>query len=388
MFLNQPVAYYSVAVLLTGYLMAPHLGRTAARMLGLTESQSSQTTFGRVGRVEEDIRLLHPTDGTYPRLCRLSDQSILCGFTRFEAGQRILSVSRSIDNGSSFVPLGEVARSSGDCDNMFLLPVPVDSTGPGRAQIVLAAFRNHDLDYQKKPVHFRITVCQSSDGGRSWTFCSQAAEKSAPFGLWEPFMRVGRQGQVQLYYSQELAHDDQDTMVVTSYNRGATWSAPRCVTGMDLKLRDGMTGVASSFDNGQEVLVMVFETTRHRTFSIESVISYDDGETWNHRQVVYCPKHGRNAGAPQIEAFADGSLAVVFMSDEEGHSQDWPGHASIKVVFAGPPAKGRMNWCKDQIVHQATCAWPGIMRVDDYSSLVAFEHNGAIHGRVLTWGTQ
>ena len=381
MFLEQPIACYSVAALLTGYIMAPHLGRMAARMLGLTEPQPPlQATLGRGGRVEEDIRLLHPTAGTYPRLCRLSDQSILCGFTHIEAGQHVLSISRSIDNGSSFAPWGEVARSPGDCDNLFLLPVP------HQPERVLAAFRNHDQDHQNRPIHFRITVCESSDGGRTWTFSSQAAEKSAPLGLWEPFMRVGRQGQVQLYYSQELAHDDQDTMVVTSYDRGTTWSAPRCVTGMGLKLRDGMTGVASTFDNGQEAMVMVFETTRHRTFSIECVISYDDGETWGYRQVVYCPKNTRNAGAPQIESFADGSLAVVFMSDEDSHSQDWPRHASIKVVFAGPPAKGHISWCNDQVVHGPTCAWPGIMRIHDYSSLAAFEHNGAIRGRMLTWG--
>lgn len=384
MFPVRLVLSLSVTVILISYLMAPHLGHRAARAFGLTDTPSSPSTACPVGRVRGDILPLHPPPGTYPRLCRLPDQSILCGFTRFEGGQHILTVARSIDNGSSFAPWGEVARSAGDCDNLFLLSVPGDPT----AQRVLAAFRNHDLDCHGKPTHFRITVCQSHDAGRTWAFCSQAAEKPAPLGLWEPFMRVGRRGQVQLYYSQEFAHDDQDTMMVTSVDLGASWTAPKCVAGMDLRLRDGMVGIAPTVDNGREALVMVFETTRHRTFSVESVISYDDGETWGCRDVVYCPTHGRNAGAPQIEAFADCSLAVVFMSDEESRKQGWPGHASIKVVFASPPNKGNIRWCRPQVVHSPTCAWPGVMRIGDNASLAAFEHEGAICGRMLTWETQ
>lgn len=388
MFPKNPIACVSFAVILTAYLMAPHLGHKVTQALGLAEAQSRHARYAPEGRVEDSVRLIHPSAGTYPRLCRLSDESILCGFTRFEDGQHVLSISRSTDNGSSFAPWGEVARSHGDCDNLFLLQVPADPNRPELPPRVLAAFRNHDLDQQGRPKYFRITVCQSCDSGRTWAFCSQAAEKPAPFGLWEPFMRAGRRDQVQLFYSRELAPDDQDNMMVTSDNRGASWSPPTCVTGMDLKLRDGMTGVAPSLDNGREILVMVFETTRHGTFSIESVISYDDGATWAGRQLVYCPLHGRNAGAPQIEAFADGSLAVVFMTDEDSHGQEWPGKAAIKVVFAPPPDRGNIRWHKAQTVHGSTCAWPGIMRIEDYCSLAAFEHGGAIRAKILRWQTQ
>lgn len=89
-------------------------------------------------------------------------------------------------------------------------------------------------------------ICSKTDGtlsfngGKDWTYLSQAAEKpTAPNGLWEPFMRIGRRGEIQMTFSQELSHIDQDTMFLTSDDRGKTWSQPRPVTGVGEQLRDG-----------------------------------------------------------------------------------------------------------------------------------------------------
>jgi hypothetical protein len=360
--------------------MARQLSRQVLSELGLHDRETSSSTGPFQVAAEEHIT--HNVQGTYPRLCQLSDGSILFGLTQFGAeGEHILSVARSIDGGRTFALCGEVTRSRGDCDNMFILEIPPESERD--RPVILAAFRNHDLNPQGSPVFFRITVCQSVDGGRTWQFLSQAFEKPAPFGLWEPFLRWSH-GKLQLFFSHEMEAQDQDTMLVTSQDRGKTWSPPKRVTGMGERLRDGMVGIAETRDRGRPALVMVFETTRHGTFSVECVISYDDGESFGWRQSVYTPPQGRNAGAPQIASFADGSLAVVFMTDEDVAAPEWPSRAVIKTVFSGPPDEGNIQWSGKRPVSQAVGSWPGIMRVGENALLATYESSGSIRGRLLT----
>lgn len=356
--------------------MPGHIGQKVLNALG--RQTPLEPHLPGEGIVHDDERFLstHGNNGTYPRLAKLSDGSILSSFTRFEGPTRVLTVARSTDGGQHFRDWGEVTRGNGDVDNLFLLEV----TPPGT---VLAAFRNHDLG-PSGPTWFRITVCQSTDGGRNWTYLSQAAEKGAPLGLWEPFMRIGRQGEVQMTYSQEFAPDDQRTMMVKSYDQGRTWSQPVCIAGGQERLRDGMTGIARTWDNGREALVMVFETTRYRTFNLEAVISYDDGASWQHRHKVYVPPTGRNAGSPQIASFADGSLAVVFMTDDDLHGVNWPGRAAVKVVFAGPPRDGRIHWSKPRLVSREPSLWPGIMALEGHRLLATYDYGGP-KCRTITW---
>ena len=362
----------------------PHLGRKLLNNIlgGDGHQQPLDPHLPGNARILDDERFLSPggQPGTYPRLTRLSDGSILSAYTHFRGPTRHLLVARSTDNARHFVPWGEVTMGNNDVDNMYLIEVYPPGT-------IVAAFRNHDIG-PAGPMWFRITVCRSQDWGRTWGYLSQAAEKGAPFGVWEPFMRIGRQGELQMTFSQEFAPDDQRTMLVKSFNQGQTWTPPVCVGGDkpdEIHLRDGMTGISRTVDNGRDALVMVFETTRYGPlFNVECMISYDDGASWHCRQQIYVPPHGRSAGSPQIASFADGSMAVTFMTDNTVLIPRWPFNAAVKVCFSGPPQNGQLRWTSPKLVSREHSTWPGIIALDGNTVLVLYDKGGP-KGRSITW---
>ncbi|OJD22540.1 hypothetical protein ACJ73_06111 [Blastomyces percursus] len=262
---------------------------------------------------------------SYVRLAKLSDGSVLAGFTTREDGVKVLKVSRSTDGGQRFSPFGEIARGDWDIGNIYLLEVA--------PAVVLGAFRNH-TSVGPNIRHSRITVCKSIDSGKNWVFASQAFEMEGSLGAWEPFMRLAENtNEIQLTYSQEFAANDQRTMLV----------------------RDGMNGIARTRDGDQDALVLIFETTDNPPFfNVKATISYD-GASWGHRQDVQVVPRGKNAGAPQIASFAD---------------------ESIKATFSGPPMGRKMCWSPPQLVKEANAFWPGSLRLEDNMVMATYDAGG------------
>ncbi|QKX55087.1 uncharacterized protein TRUGW13939_02179 [Talaromyces rugulosus] len=335
-----------------------------------------------VNQDERSLSVESRFNGTYTRLARLNDGTILAAFAWYGPDRlHGLKVSKSTDNGQTFMDISEIFRGKAEIDNPFLLEIAPNH--------VLAAFRNHDFAHPQGFTVFRMTVYESKDGGYTWTHLSHAVVKQPPLGIWEPFMRIAGGGVLQMTYSHEFAPDDQRSMMVISHDHGRTWSEPRCIEGVaENRFRDGMTGIVPTFDMQENlrVLVMVFETTRFRpNYNLECVISYDDGYTWHHRQPIYNPPKGRNAGAPQIVVFGDGSMAVVFMTNDYAEkSKTGRQNAFIKVVYGGPPRGGKIDWSSPAMVSEPPGFWPGIMALDSQRALAAYEHGGP-RVRSITW---
>lgn len=186
-------------------------------------------------------------NGAYMRVTPLSDGSLFGGYAATEGDTKILRVVKSTNGGASWNPVGEVTRTkleAMDTDNAFVLQLPT-----GR---ILMAFRNHDRVVGTDNFsHYRLTLCASDDGGVTWFFLSQIEERIAAAdknGLWEPLLRIARNGELQVYYSAENRGSDQDNLMKTSRDGGQTWSQPRTVSGAGIESRDGMVGVAEMND--------------------------------------------------------------------------------------------------------------------------------------------
>ncbi|PIL35382.1 hypothetical protein GSI_02108 [Ganoderma sinense ZZ0214-1] len=334
---------------------------------GLDSTPSPRALERRAGLVPHvgDANISIAPSGAYPRVTALADGSLLASYTAFSGSTKTLTVVRSTDGGSTFSAWGAIASGTGDLDNTFLLQLPNGH--------VVAAFRNHDLGADGSPTYYRITACVSADGGKTWAFLSQVAERAATAtnnGLWEPFMRLSSSGAIQVYYASENSGADQDILMKTSTDNGATWpTTTTTVAGGTTTGRDGMPGCAT-FNDGAAKLMCVFETTEGHsdgTFSVKSVVSPDDGQTWGTRSQVFVPSgSGNNAGAPQIVATPDGNLVVSFMTDEDTSAHNWPNSGvAFKIVTGTPVATG--NWGHKTTVTGPQSDWPGLFTKSDGS---------------------
>lgn len=100
---------------------------------------------------------------------------------------------------------------------------------------------------------------------------------------------------------------------------------------------------------------------------VDYALSYDGGRSFGWRDTVYWPKdRACGSGAPEIVVFRDGSLGVVFMTDEGvGQEADWAENCRIMVVLGtGPDRERRITWGRPELVESAGSARPDILLLD------------------------
>ncbi|KAI1766143.1 glycoside hydrolase family 93 protein [Hypoxylon sp. FL1150] len=330
--------------------------------------------------------------GEYPRLAKLADGTILGAQTlpNINGTTSIIQVSKSTNGGQSFSFLSEVTRVTHvDLNNGVLIELPANkSSAPG----LLAAYRKHDLDASGTPTTFRITVSRSDDGGKSWHEVSNVVEKSAKeskgMGVWEPFMRIGSGGEVQVTYSGELAPDNQETFRAISHDGGMSWTEPANLHlhKTNESMRDGMQSIISVKDaeDGQDALVMALEVKIGAVVHLDYVVSYDDGTSWGNRSGIYDPKgKDKSAGAPQIANVGD-SIVVVFMTDEDTEHVDWPRKAATKALFSDGLRNGTLRWTNTPLViDESPSWWPGVTEIGANKAMAVYGHKSFPQGRTI-----
>ncbi|RFU74914.1 glycoside hydrolase family 93 [Trichoderma arundinaceum] len=310
------------------------------------------------------------TNGIYIRASSTSNGGLIAGYTSHESNQSILRLASSSNKGASWQFVGEVYRadsSAHDVDNAMPLQLP-----SGR---IVYAYRNHDRSGNSY-TYYRITLSYSDDGGRSFQFLSTVAEQAATpgtlNGLWEPFLRLARDGSLQCYYSAENNAADQDGFMKRSTDGGLTWSNWIKVSGGDRTSRDGMIGVANIDNSGN--LIAVFENTESGPFTIDYVLSHDDGNSWGQRARIYTPRNGANAGAPQV-VNVGGTLVTSFMTNEDvaGSGGNGIDGAQMKVVTS---TDGGRTWGGSTVTGDAGSHWPGLFTIDQTHFLALYSRDG------------
>lgn len=210
--------------------------------------------------------------GNYIRATKLHDGSLLAAYVASEdvpggRPQLVLHTSRSTDGAVTWQPWGEVQRAGQDdfdLDNAFPFQIPENAPGGGR---LLVAYRKHSLRPGANPLslgkdrydHYRLGLSVSDDGGQTFeelsTIVESFADKAPDLnGVWEPFLRLARDGHtLQCYFSSENSGVDQDNFMRTSSDGGRTWSRDWVpVSGLNdpSPSRDGMVNVAPLDNRG------------------------------------------------------------------------------------------------------------------------------------------
>lgn len=191
---------------------------------------------------------------------------------------------------------------------------------------------------------------------------------------------------------------------------GATWSGVATVAGLTTIGRDGMLG-CTTFSGDAKKVLCVSETTEETLplFTVKSVVSNDDGETWGERNQVYIPIGSSNNGnidrrfycglaltitsttrSPQAMMTSTGTLVVSFMTDKDTLLHEWYSRLSVVVPYksqrrcrvtgtnfkiitsasADPP-----SWGQTTAVSGVQSNWPGLLTNGD----------GAIFGCADNW---
>ena len=115
----------------------------------------------------------------------------------------------------------------------------------------------------------------------------------------------------------------------------------------------------------------VFENTLHGPFSVDYVLSPDDGYTWGSRGNVYTAVNNAEAGAPQV-INVGGTLVASFMSNEAGNG---PGvdNGEMKVVTS---TDGGVTWSGATVISGLGSHWPGMQVLDDKNFLALYSFSG------------
>ncbi|MFD9892271.1 sialidase family protein [Amycolatopsis sp. NPDC059027] len=150
---------------------------------------------------------LVPGFGNYARLIRLEHSPvgrghILASLSSEDGGGKFTPIMESTDEGETFHKLSEIRDPDGAagmcCGTLYELPQRVGRLRTGT--LLWAASYRQDAGPQRR---VGIKIWSSRDGGRTWSFLSEAARSHNHDGIWEAEFTVDAGGTLWLHYADE-----------------------------------------------------------------------------------------------------------------------------------------------------------------------------------------
>ncbi|HJQ48279.1 MAG TPA: sialidase family protein [Amycolatopsis sp.] len=143
-------------------------------------------------------------NGSYPRLIRLANSAyqgrIIAAVSSWDARGGYAPIFESTDEGRSFHQIGEIRDpEAGECcGTLYELPQRVGRLP--RGTLVWAAAYGQDGGANRT---MSIRLYTSRDGGRHWSFLSEAARSHNNDGLWEPEVTADAGGTLWVHFADE-----------------------------------------------------------------------------------------------------------------------------------------------------------------------------------------
>lgn len=271
------------------------------------------------------------TQGTYPRLYKLMDGTLLCGIDGycFRSEDEGLTWKRGVDYRKNYIVKDSSGAYELACANTAFYQLE-DGT-------LLVAYRATGYINKEKTVFCtKILVSQSSDGGKSWkehsTVCEYYDKNGKTRGVWEPHFGL-IDGVLTCFY----ANDSFD--VVKKYQHieylqwiNGEWTNRTIVSNGDKhNSRDGMP-VWQRLSNGKYVCAIEGWVPGGTDLCIKLLWS-DDGVNWSEPVIVYRAKNG-TCGAPYVVELPTGQLYITFQTNENFKS---------RVPLANPKMYGMIS---------------------------------------------
>jgi hypothetical protein len=289
--------------------------------------------YGRVHRIHGDTLLL-----TY-HCGRMTNGDVFYG--------EDLALRRSLDNGNTWSEVKLIAGSNEPDYYGFCNP---ETLVLNDGSILLAyAGRGRPDDN----VHDNVQVRISRDAGNTWGPPVIVARGRS----WEPDMVQLPDGVIDLFYSSEARWwpgnmVQQEILMVTSANNGATWSSPKTVA-YTAGMRDGMPvpillpqneGIVFAIESvGNSRSPWILWSSLDANWNYEANGSLQNGRRW--------PAISGNifGGAPYLIRLPAGGT-VLSVQDGNGRGTDWK--KSTMDVFAGNGTASRFTLLSSP--------WPGL----------------------------